>query len=298
MQRRIFLRNSLLTLGALTIAQQNIVKAFNVDPWKITMLTKDLGIFTESGGTILFKFTTNGIIVVDSQFPASATHLIDELKTRNGEPITLLINTHHHGDHTSGNITFQPLTKRILAHKNSLINQKKTAETNKTESAQAYPNQTFDTLWSETIGKTLVSLHYFGAGHTNGDAIVHFPNDKVIHMGDLVFNRRFPFIDTSAGANIKSWIEVLGKTVSKFPKDTTYVCGHAGDGYPVVGKSDMLIAFKDYLTNALAFVGESIKSGKSKEDILKTTEIPGSPEWKGKGIERTLNAAIEELTKG
>ena len=115
-------------------------------------------------------------------------------------------------------------------------------------------------------------------------------------MGDLVFNRRHPFIDRTAGANIASWIKVLDKAMSKFDKKTMYVFGHAADGYDVTGKKDDLKAFQTYLGNLLAFTDAQIKAGKSKDDILKATEIPGSPEWKGDGIQRPLTAAYEELT--
>ncbi len=142
MQRRQFLQSSMLTFGALTLGKQKILSAIVDEPWKITMLTNDIGIFTERGGTIEFHFSKEGITVIDAQFPDTAQHLIDELKKRKGEPFHLLINTHHHGDHTSGNIAFKGLLKRVLAHENSLTNQKKVAVANKTEDKQLYPNPT------------------------------------------------------------------------------------------------------------------------------------------------------------
>ncbi|MEO7801422.1 MAG: hypothetical protein ABIR81_05455, partial [Ginsengibacter sp.] len=83
-----------------------------------------------------------------------------------------------------------------------------------------------------------------------------------------------------------------------FGSKTTYVCGHAAEGYQVTVKHDDVMAFRNYLDNILKFVGGEIKAGKSKEDILEATEIPGSPEWKGDGIERPLQAAYEELMEG
>ena len=114
-------------------------------------------------------------------------------------------------------------------------------------------------------------------------------------MGDLVFNRRHPYIDKSAGADISNWIKLLDKATTTFDKKTQYVCGHAGEGYDTIIKADDLKAFGNYLGNVLKFVGEEIKAGKTKEDILKATEIPGSPEWKGNGIDRPLTAAYQEL---
>lgn len=296
MQRRKFLQNSMLSLGALTLGKQSILKAMSVEPWKITMLNDDTGIFTKRGGTSAFHFSTEGITVVDAQFPESARHLVDELKKRKNQPFHLLINTHHHGDHTAGNIVFKDLLNRVLAHKNSLANQKKVAIANKTEDQQLYPNQIFETEWEEYSGKEKINLSYFGPAHTDGDSIIHFTKANIVHMGDLVFNRHHPFVDRSAGANLKSWMNVLNSAVKKFDNKTLYVCGHSGTGYEVTGSKDMLLAFQDYLGNVLKFVEKEIKSGKTKEEILKATEIPGSPEWKTEGIEGPLTAAFEELT--
>lgn len=295
MNRRKFIHNSAFAFGALTISQQRIFKAFTDDPWKITMLSKDIGIFTEKGGTIVFHFSKEGITVVDAQFPDTAAHLIDELKKRNDQPFRLLINTHHHGDHTAGNIAFKDIVTRVLAHENSLINQKNSASAQKTTDKQYYPNQTFGTLWSENAGKEKISLHYYGAGHTNGDAMIHFQHANVVHMGDLVFNRRHPFVDRGAGANMRSWMNVLSSAMKNFNNKTQYVFGHAAEGYNVTGSREDLLAFHDYLGNVLNFVSDEMKSGKTKEDILKSTEIPGSPQWKGDGIQRPLGSAYDEL---
>ncbi|RTL60154.1 MAG: MBL fold metallo-hydrolase [Sphingobacteriales bacterium] len=296
MLRRQFIKTSALSLGALTIAQQKIFAAFFDNPWKIKMLTDKLGIFSEKGGTIAFLLEKEGIVVVDAQFPDTAPHLIDELKKKSDQPFQLLINTHHHGDHTSGNIAFKGLVKNVLAHSNSKANQERVAKEKKTEDQQLYPDQTFGSIWCQKAGKEQICLHYFGAGHTDGDAIIHFKHADVVHMGDLCFNRRHPFIDKSAGANIKNWIELLDKTANKFSKKTTYIFGHSGDGYEVTGTRDDLKAFGDYLGNVLKFVDGEIKAGKTKDEILKAKTFPGIGDWKGDGIERPLTAAYEELT--
>jgi glyoxylase-like metal-dependent hydrolase (beta-lactamase superfamily II) len=298
MHRRTFLQNSAFTFGALTIGHQNLFKMFAEDPWKITMLTDTIGIFTEKGGTIAFHFSKEGITVIDAQFPDTAVHLIDELKKRNTRPFRLLINTHHHGDHTSGNISFKDIVTRVLAHENSLVNQKSVAVAQKTEDKQLYPTETFGTVWSEKAGKEKISLHYFGAAHTNGDGMIHLEHANIVHMGDLVFNRRHPFVDRGAGANIQSWMNVLDTAMKKFSGKTRFIFGHAGTGYEVTGLTADLNAFRDYLGNVLKFVGDEMKSGKTKDEILKAIEIPGSPEWKGDGIQRPLQAAFEELTAG
>ena len=297
MNRKIFIRNTAFTAAGLLITQKQLLAAFFQQPaWKIKMLTKETGIFTEKGGTILFTFTKDGIVLADTQFPDQSKHLIDELKKQQDMPFRLVINTHHHGDHSSGNISFKGITQHILAHANSKANQEKSAIQNKTEDKQLYPDQTYTSTWCEKIGKGNICLHYFGAGHTNGDSLVHFEHDNVVHMGDLLFNRRHPFVDRSAGANIKNWITVLDKALDKFNKRTTYIFGHSAEGYEVTGTSEDLKAFSNYLEKLVAYVEQGIKAGKSKEEILKATSIPGAEEWKGDGIERPLTAAYEELT--
>ncbi|HTL08238.1 MAG TPA: MBL fold metallo-hydrolase [Chitinophagaceae bacterium] len=297
MQRRHFITTALAGTGGLLLAQQQLLAALLQQPaYKITMLGKDAGIFTEKGGTILFVMGKEGIITVDAQFPEQSQHLIDELKKRSGQPFRLLINTHHHYDHTAGNISFKGVAEHVLAHENSLKNQQNVAIAQKTEDKQLYPDQTYGSVWNEKAAGFSYALHYFGAGHTNGDSLVYFKKQGIVHMGDLVFNRRHPFVDRSAGANINSWISVLDKAMQQFPDKTVFVFGHAAEGYQVTGSKTDLKAFQTYLKNLLSFTAAHIAAGKSKEELLKATEIPGSPEWKGDGIERPLTAAYEELT--
>lgn len=299
MQRRTFLRHSGLTLAGLAFLNQETRASFFKDPaWNIRMLTDDAGIFSEKGGTILFLLTKKGIAVVDSQFPDSAAHLIEELKKKSEKPFKFLINTHHHGDHSSGNIAFKGLVEHIVAHENSKANQLKTATDQKTPLEKFLaPDLTYgNDGWKEKLGKERIRTYYFGAGHTNGDSLVHFEHANIVHLGDLLFNRRHPYVDKNAGAHIGNWITVLDKALTSFDANTKYVCGHAGEGYDVLPKADDLKAFRDYLGNVLRFTESEIRLGKSKEEILKAKEIPGSPEWKGSGIERPLGAAYTELT--
>jgi glyoxylase-like metal-dependent hydrolase (beta-lactamase superfamily II) len=296
MQRRIFLKNSGLLLGALAVFTNKTIAQLYADPtWKITMLTDDIGIFSEKGGTILFYISKDGMVIVDSQFPDTAPHLIAELKKKSEKPFLLLINTHHHGDHSSGNIAFKGLVQRVLAHENSKANQERVAKEKKNEDQQLYPDNVFGTVWCEKIGSEQICLHYFGAGHTNGDALIHFKKADIVHMGDLMFNRRHPFVDKSAGASMSNWITVLDKAYNKFTKKTRFVCGHAATGYDVIVNRDDLKLFGDYLGKVLQFTEGEIKAGKTKDEILKATSIPGVTEWKGDGLERPLAAAYEEL---
>lgn len=297
MQRSVFLRNSALATGGFLLMQKQLLASLFQQPaFKITMLTDTVGIFTERGGTILFHLAKDGIAVVDSQFPDTSTHLIEELKKKGDRPFKLLINTHHHGDHSGGNISFKGIAEHVLAHANSKANMERVAQQQNSVDKQLFPDRTYTDIWCEQMDKEQICLYYFGAAHTNGDSVVHFTRSNIAHMGDLLFNRRHPFVDRSSGANIKSWISVLDKTAKKCDSKTKYVFGHSAEGYEVTGTAEDLKRFSEYLEEVLKFTEAEIKSGKSKEDILKTTETPFTSEWKGAGFQRPLQAAYEELT--
>jgi glyoxylase-like metal-dependent hydrolase (beta-lactamase superfamily II) len=141
-----------------------------------------------------------------------------------------------------------------------------------------------------------VTLRYFGPAHTDGDSIIHFEDSNVAHMGDLMFNRRFPYIDKSSGASIENWIKVLGQARKTFDKDTLFIFGHAGKGYDVTGSLDDLKAMQNFFKRLLKFTKKSIKKGLTQERVLEGLEtIPGAPEWTGGGIERNISAAYQEL---
>jgi len=295
MHRRSFIQNSLLAAGGLSLLNQHGMGTLFQDPWQIKMLRNNVGIFTEKGGTIAFLLSKNGIVTVDSEFPEQSQHLITELKKKSDKPFQWLINTHHHGDHSSGNISFKGIVGHVLAHENSLKNQKNVAVAQKTEDKQLYPDQTYTDKRSEKVDDETITLYYYGAGHTDGDSLVHFEKANIVHLGDLLFNRRHPFVDRSAGANIRSWIQVLGQAKKKFDRQTLFVYGHSADGYEVTGNTDDLSAFQEYLDQLMSFTKKEIKAGKTKEEILKTTTLPFETTWKGDGLQRPLEAAYEEL---
>ncbi|MDP4151403.1 MAG: MBL fold metallo-hydrolase [Bacteroidota bacterium] len=304
MQRRNFILNAALSLGALSLEDQRLFAAGPAgrrragqaeDPWKMRPLRRDVGIFTEKGGTIAWLVSKKGIVVVDAEFPEQAGHLIGELKKQSDQPFELLINTHHHGDHTAGNIAFKGLVKDVAAHGNSLANQQRVAVAQKTEDKQLYPNITYTDGWNYRIGHEHIRAYYFGPGHTNGDSIIHFQHANVAHMGDLMFNRRWAFIDRSAGASISNWIVALDKAIHTFDSGTLFVFGHAFDPEKVTGGKEDLKAMQNYLTQLQAFANQAFHAGRSKEDFVKEKAIPGVTEWQGDGIERGLQAAYEEV---
>ncbi len=298
MQRRHFLQSSAIAGFSFLSSKTLLAQLLAEDPYKMKDLRGGVGVFTEKGGTIAYLITNQGIAVVDTQFPEQSQHLIGALKNISTQPIQYLINTHHHGDHSGGNIAFKGLAQHVVAHANSATNQRTVAEKQNSVDKNLFPDQTFTDKWKQKVGNESIRMHYFGAGHTNGDSIVHFENANIAHMGDLLFNGRYPFIDASAGASVKSWVNVLEKTQKTFDKNTLFVFGHAFDPEKITGGLEEVKLFKDYLEKVLVYVGKEIKAGKSREEILKATSIPGVTYMQGTGIERSLGPAYDELIIG
>ncbi len=298
MQRRIFLRNTAILAGASILMQKTaMAQLFHTSAFNIKMLRKNVGIFTEKGGTIGFLLSKDGILVIDSQFPDTAAHMIEEVKKLSTSPIKYLLNTHHHGDHSGGNIAFKGMVEHIVAHENSLANQKMVAEKQNKVDSQLFPDTTFKEDWKLKWSDERLQADYFGPAHTNGDAIYHFEEANISHLGDLMFNKRHPFVDRAAGANMANWIKVLNKVIAKGHKDTIYIFGHSLNPGEESGTADDIRKFQDYLGKLLQFAESEIKKGVSKDDFIKNTTIPGVTEWTGDGIQRPLGAAYEELTE-
>ncbi|HVV55127.1 MAG TPA: MBL fold metallo-hydrolase [Mucilaginibacter sp.] len=298
MQRRQFLFST-AAAGALAILGKKSFAFTFPDPnYQFKLLRNNVGMFAEQGGTIAWLINKEGIVVVDAEFPDPAKHLIAELQKQSDKPFEWLINTHHHGDHTSGNISFKGLVKNVAAHTNSLKNQQRVAIAQKKEDQQLYPDTTFTETWKIKVGDEKIKAYYYGAGHTDGDAIIHFEHANIVHMGDLVFNRRYPFIDKTAGASVTNWAIALEQAQKKFDNDAIFVFGHAFDPQKVTGTMDDVKAMQNYMERLAEFVQGSIKAGKSKEEILKATSIPGVTDWQGDGINRSLEAAYQEFSAG
>ena len=298
MLRRQFIHQSSFLAAVGLMPYKKLMKqiAMGAD-FNIKMLRENVGIFTERGGTIGFLLNNDGIIVIDAQFPDTAPHLIAELQKRDSHPFTYLLNTHHHGDHTSGNIAFKGIVQHVAAHENSLKNQKAVAEKNNSVDKQLYPEITFSNDWNLKAGKERIKANYFGRGHTDGDAVYHFQHANIVHVGDLMFNKRHPFVDRSAGANIASWITDIDHIIRNSDKDTIFIFGHSLNPGEETGTAEDLKKFQDYLGKVLTFAQSESKKGVSKEDFIKNTSIPGVTEWTGDGIQRPLTAAYEEVTE-
>jgi glyoxylase-like metal-dependent hydrolase (beta-lactamase superfamily II) len=277
MNRRQFFVTSSMAVG---VALRQVGLAAQAPPASFADLRRGVGLFNGQGGTIGWLAGPDGMIVVDSQEPASAQACIDGLKMKAQAPIQALINTHHHGDHTAGNRTFRPVVKSIVAHGNCDKLYRKTAAEQKSEAAQAFPDRTFNDTWSTSIGKETVSARHYGPAHTGGDIVVTFEQANVVHMGDLMFNKVHPFIDRPGGASIANWIRTLERVAGDHPADTIYIFGHVKPGEGTSGSRAALMNLRSYLQAALEHVRREIAAGRSKEETVKSiAALPGFEDY-------------------
>lgn len=255
---------------------------------------RNVGTFTARGGTIGYLVTPDAVVVIDSQFADTAPMFLNGMKPKTSRKIDLLINSHHHPDHTGGNKVMQPTVGKIVAHVNVPGLQKKQAAQTKTEDNQAYADTTFDKDWKIKVGKETVSARYYGAAHTSGDIAILFENANVVHVGDLMSFQRNPRADRPAGASVPNWIPVLERIVKDHSNDTVYIWGHSKVGERVTGSGKDLLELRDYFTALVDFAKKQIAAGKSQEEILKTAAIPGWERYEG--TPTALEAAYLELS--
>jgi cyclase len=263
-------------------------------------IRRGVGIFTGNGGTIGYVIAADGAIAIDSQFMNTAEIAVAGLKQKARKGIELLINTHHHGDHTSGNAAFKAVVKRIVAHENCVAWQRKVAAQAATPTEPVVADTTFKDTWKIDFGGEVVHARHYGPGHTGGDAVIFFEKANVVHGGDLLFRRVHPRVDGPAGASVVNWIATLEKVSGAHDNDTAFIFGHGKDGV-VLGKKADVTYFRDYLSAALDHTRRGIKAGQSKEEMAKVDSLKGFDDVTQVSPRITLAGVIEstydELTK-
>ena len=331
MNRRTFLRTSAVSAAALAIASRARLSATLTPPPPralptaaaapaalpdgFELLRRNVGIFTGRGGTIGWLASPDSLCVIDTQFPDTAAQCLAGLRahtrnathdtthdaTRDGRQLDVVINTHHHFDHTSGNPVFKPAAKCIVAHANvPALQRAASARMNPpTLDQQVYANMTFADSWEMTFPDETLRARHYGPAHTNGDIVIHFEKANIVHTGDLVFNRLYPVIDRVGGASVANWIKILETVHATYPADARYIFGH-GNPSPKFGPTGTradLLAMRDYLTGLLDHTRKQIASGKSKAEIVTLKALPGFPDYQmAERLASNLDVAYDELT--
>jgi cyclase len=299
MERREFLFKSIALGSVLSLPYQGI--SLTPRNNSFTELRRNVGYYTNRGGAIGWLATPNTLVVVDSQYPPEARSFIAGIKDRTDHPVDLLINTHHHGDHTAGNGVFREHTRTIVSHSNVPGLQRRVAQQRGTEADQTFPTMTFETAWKFDTGDEVVHARYFGSAHTGGDCIVYFEKANVVHTGDLVFNRIYPFIDRPGGASVHGWIAVLYRTLETFPDDAYYIFGHGREGFGVTGDRDDVKYMREYLEAVIEHVQTGLNRGRTRDQIVNIHTLPGFPDHISPADFLSLRANLEvtyaELTE-
>jgi cyclase len=267
-----------------------------------TPIRGNMGYFTMRGGTIGYLVHPDAVAVVDSQYPEQATRCIAGLNERSGgRAVDCLINTHHHGDHVGGNVSFRGNARHVVAHAKAAEHMHNPPGA-QPPADQLYPDVTFAESWSTELGDEKVWARHYGRAHTSGDIVVTFELANVAHMGDLVFHRRHPVVDRAAGATLRGWMTVLDRTLADHPRDTVYIFGHAAAGLQPVGTHTDLRRFHDYIEAVLHWVGAQVRAGKSRDEVLAAQEPLAGFEDYGPfgtpGAREIRTCAYEEITTG
>ena len=223
-----------------------------------TPLADNLFMLTGSGGNMAALVTDNEVILIDAQYAELADKINAKLaELSSGKVLGTLINTHMHGDHVNGNSALMP--KRIIAHANVL----KRLSADASFPRAGLPTETFTTQLSLNMSGQKLRLEYLPPSHTDGDVIVWFEGKNVVHMGDMLFEGRFPFVDLNNGGSVRGYIANVAYVISQIDEQTKVVPGH-GELTDKAG----LQRFHQMMLATLAQVEQQQAKGLSNEQIV------------------------------
>lgn len=228
-----------------------------------------------SGNAVVLR-TGAGAVVVDTMLlRRQGQAIIDAAAEVAGEPVVLVVNTHYHLDHTHGNPAFADVP--IIATERTLRHLRERDAEYWENAPAALPTQTFADAREISIGGKTIRLLRLGRGHTDGDLIALFVEDKVVHMGDLYFNRIYPNIDLEAGGSAQAWPETLDAALA-LPFDLV-IPGH-GD----LSTRAELAAFRDFMAELAAAGREAAAAGWSREEMPQRARLTTDEGYETLGI--------------
>jgi len=232
-------------------------------------IRRNISVLEGSGGNIAVLTGKEGKLLIDSGFTVSKTRLVEALNNLSADPITQLINSHWHIDHTDGNSWVHSAGATITAHLNT---KKHLSTSTRVEGWQytfppspagALPTTIFDDEHHVHHNDTNIALKYYGPAHTDSDISVVFEEADVIHVGDTLWNGIYPFIDYSTGGSIDGMIRAAERNLRVTTDKTVVIPGHG----PVANKAS-LTAFRDMLSTIRNNVAALKKQGKSLSETI------------------------------
>jgi cyclase len=225
-----------------------------------------------SGGNTAVFITDQGVTLVDTKLPGWGPTILERVKTVTNKPITRIINTHAHSDHTGSN-EFFGATIETIVQENTRVNMAKMDEF-KGAKAQFVPKTGYKDKLTVGSGRDQIDVYYFGRGHTNGDSFVVFPALRTMHVGDIFAWKALPYVDTSNGGSVVEQPQTLAKAVATVKNVDTIINGHI----PVATWND-LKDYADFTKDFVTFAEASMKAGKTVDQAA--AEFKVDPKYKG-----------------
>lgn len=211
-----------------------------------------------AGGNIGATIGPDGTLIVDDQFGPLGDKIIAALEELGGDKPKLILNTHWHGDHTGSNPQMGK-TGTIISHHNVRV---------RLLGEEDYPRSglplvTFDDDLQIHFNDEEIEVIHLPTGHTDGDSVVWFKTANVIHMGDLFFNQRFPFVDINSGGNVDGFVANVKSVLDMIPDDVQIIPGHG----PLASKADLQLTI-DTVASTAAEVRSRMQNGDAEADIV------------------------------
>jgi cyclase len=245
---------------------------------------------TFSGGNVAVFITDDGVTLVDTKLAGWGQAVLDKVKSVTPKPVTRIINTHTHGDHT-GNDGFFGTTVEIIAHENTKTNMEK-MDAFKGDNAKFLPSKTYKDRLTLGSGKNRIELYYFGAGHTNGDTFVVFPDLRVLHTGDMFAWKDAPLCDRNNGGSCVAFPQTLSKVIANITNVDTIIPGHS----PMQTPKD-LQEYQQFLADLLTQTQAAMTTGKSVDEAAAAFKVDKYPGYKTERIKAAIQAIYDELKK-
>jgi cyclase len=180
----------------------------------VVAVTDNVHVIYGFGGNVGVLSTDRGALVVDTMtFRIQGARILDLAERIGGGPVQAVVNTHYHRDHTHGNPAFPAGTTVVATDRTLAYLKQVDGGYWQGDAAGTLPNQTFQNEHEMRIADKTIRLIHPGRGHTDGDLVVLFVEDKVLHTGDLFFNGRYPNIDLEAGGSIREWVATIDRVL-------------------------------------------------------------------------------------
>ena len=266
--RRAMVLGVLLALGGLVAVKAQPPAADAPKVIEVEKVKDNLYVLRGGGGNTAVFLTATGVVVVDAKNPGWGKPILDKIKTLTPKPITMLINTHTHGDHVSGNVEF-PATIDFVAQENTKANMEK-MPIFKEHNGVGMAKRTFKDKMTIGKGADQIDLYYFGPGHTNGDAWVVFPALRIMHAGDIFAGKNLPLVDADNGGSVLHYPESLNKAFKGVKNVDTIINGHM----PAQTTFADLKEFADFNQDFLTWAEGALKAGKTPAQAATEWKVP------------------------